>query len=319
MQINKTSDIGKMIKERFPKMVQDSVWSRDNNDYVISCPVIAKEGSKFKSELIGINQLELVKLTQQNWVEYGTNEKQCTKSYLRHNVSNTIQVDDWEEVRDYIYENRYYFAGVSLLSLFGDLDYDQAPFVQVLDSKQIIDKYGDGALFASGLIVDMLDAFENNLWNACASGMGKGERLSYSEDEALEILDEDYEKDPVKTWKRLGVDNDVATKLVRNEEVPSHLKYKQYLEEKLLSDSFHGFKKRDVVRRFRKFAERYFDGDRRKTSYCLKDVFNYHKWRSYNGYRVDELDWTKLDQPNFTDIDTTGAVACSGGACEVPT
>ena len=317
MQLNKESDIGKLIQEKFPRIVQESVWSRDKNDIVISFPVIAQEGSLFKKELLGIKQLEFVKLTQQNWIEYGTNVELCVKPYIRHNVSNTIQVDDWNKVRDYIYENREYFAGISLLSMFGDLDYDQAPFVEVINSRQIVDKYGDGALFASGLIVDMLEAFENNLWNACAAGLGYGEKLYYTEDEALEILDEDYEKDPVKTWMNCGVDEDIAKKLIAADEVPSDTKYKQYLEDKLLGDVFQGFKKKDVIRRFRKFAKTYFENDLQKTSYCLKDVYNYHRWKTIETYNFGVIDWEKLDRPNYVDIDTLSSAACYAGACEI--
>ena len=72
-------------------------------------------------------------------------------------------------MRDYIYENRHSFAGISLLSNTGDKDYNQAPFTSVLTTSQIIEKYGEGAMFASGLIVDGLHAFNNNLWEACDS------------------------------------------------------------------------------------------------------------------------------------------------------
>ena len=57
--------------------------------------------------------------------------------------------------------------GVSLLSAFGDLDYPQAPFVTVLDATQIAKEYGDASALGSGLIVDGLRAFGNDLWKAC--------------------------------------------------------------------------------------------------------------------------------------------------------
>ena len=34
--------------------------------------------------------------------------------------------------------------------------------------------YGTGAMFASGLIVDGLAAFDGNLWEACAASLGRG-------------------------------------------------------------------------------------------------------------------------------------------------
>ena len=89
-----------------------------------------------------LKQLEYVKLAQQYWVEYGTNVALCVDKNLRHNVSNTITVDDWDEVEQYLFDNRKYFAGVSLLSSMGDKAYPQAPFTEVLTADEILTKYG---------------------------------------------------------------------------------------------------------------------------------------------------------------------------------
>ena len=166
VQVNKEEELGKVIKTLNPKMVENSLWSNNNSDWVISFPITSKEGSIYKKDLYGVKQLEYVKLTQQNWVEYGTNYELCVDKYTRHNVSNTIVVDDWNEVENYIYENRQWFAGISLLGMAGDKDYAQAPFTEVLDTEEIIKKYGKASLFASGLIVDGLHAFRH-LWLAC--------------------------------------------------------------------------------------------------------------------------------------------------------
>ena len=166
VQVNKEEELGKVIKTLNPKMVENSLWSNNNSDWVISFPITSKEGSIYKKDLYGVKQLEYVKLTQQNWVEYGTNYELCVDKNTRHNVSNTIVVDDWDEVENYIYENRQWFAGISLLGMAGDKDYAQAPFTEVLDTEEIIKKYGKASLFASGLIVDGLHAFRH-LWLAC--------------------------------------------------------------------------------------------------------------------------------------------------------
>src|SRR5690606_19837527 len=121
-----------ILKETNPKMVEKSVWSSSGTDYVVSFPVESPEHSIYKDDLLGVKQLEFVKKAQQNWVEYGTNVELCVDKTLRHNVSNTITVDDWDEVEKYIYDNRHYFAGISLLSAMGDKAYAQAPFTEVL-------------------------------------------------------------------------------------------------------------------------------------------------------------------------------------------
>ena len=166
VQVNKEEELGKVIKILNPKMVENSLWSNNNSDWVISFPINSKEGSIYKKDLYGVKQLGYVKLTQQNWVEFGTNYELCVDKNTRHNVSNTIVVDDWDEVENYIYENKEWFAGISLLGMTGDKDYAQAPFTEVIDTEEIIKKYGKSSLFASGLIVDGLHAFRH-LWLAC--------------------------------------------------------------------------------------------------------------------------------------------------------
>lgn len=167
MQMNKDSEVAQLIKAINPYMVEESVWSQNKTDYVISFPVIAPSTSIWKKDLYGVNLLEKVKLIQQNWVEYGTDESLCVDPTVRHNVSNTIDVlpTQWDEVEEYLFENRHSFAGVSLLASSGDKDFAQAPFTAIETEEEITRKYGRGAMFASGLIVDGVKIFDN-LWSA---------------------------------------------------------------------------------------------------------------------------------------------------------
>lgn len=188
VQVNKEEELGKVIKILNPKMVENSLWSNNNSDWVISFPINSKEGSIYKKDLYGVKQLEYVKLTQQNWVEFGTNYELCVDKNTRHNVSNTIVVDDWDEVENYIYENKEWFAGISLLGMTGDKDYAQAPFTEVIDTDEIIKRYGKSSLFASGLIVDGLHAFRH-LWLACNAVLFSSE---IDENEADFLLKNDW-------------------------------------------------------------------------------------------------------------------------------
>ena len=71
------------------------------------------------------------------------------------------------------------------------------------------------------------------------------------------------------------------------------------------------------VRRFKKFADNYFMGDMKETEYCLKDVFLLHKWEKVQ-QNIQSVDFvSELDEKRFTEIDTMGAIACQGGACEI--
>jgi ribonucleoside-diphosphate reductase alpha chain len=259
MQMNKENDIAKAFNLNNKSAVEQSVWNPLGTDWIFSIPVEAPEGSLFKRHLVGINQLELVRLVQNNWVEYGTNEHLCVNKIVRHNVSNTIQVLDWSETRDYIFRHREDFAGISLLDVSGDKTYAQAPFTEVFDRDFIVGEYGDAGLFASGLIVDGLHAFNDDLWNACDIVLG-----------------------------RRAIEEDA------------------------------GPLRRDWIRRAIKFANNYFGGDTGKMTHCLKDVYNYHKWVKITS-QLKDVDWdSELSKAEMLiDVDTIGAAACQGGACEI--
>ena len=260
VQMNKDQEVAQLIKDANPYMVEDSVWSNSNTDYVISFPCLAPKGSLFKSELYGVKLLERVKLVQNSWVEAGTDESLCVDPTVRHNVSNTVQVapDSWAEVEEYLFENRDSFAGISFLATSGDKDFNQAPFTEVLDENQLVDKYGRAAFFASGLIVESTKGF-NDLWAATYTAQ-------YTE------------KDQFGEQKDLGA---------------------------------------DWIRRFKNFAENYFDGDEKQAEYCLKDVYLLHKWTKIQ-QNMSYIDFKNgLAKRNYIDINTTGAVACAAGACEI--
>jgi ribonucleoside-diphosphate reductase alpha chain len=157
------------FKSYNPQACEKSSWSANNTDEVIKFPIEVPDGSKLKNQLPAIEMLSVVKDAQRNWVQSGKNRSLCTQEFLSHNVSNTVTVqpDEWEDVSKYIYNNRKYFAGISLIPQSGDKDYPQAPFTTVLTSREIVKEYGDAALWCSGLIELGLNAFDNNLWAAC--------------------------------------------------------------------------------------------------------------------------------------------------------
>ncbi len=259
--------------------VEKSVWSANGTDEVLAFCIEVPKGAKTKNDISAIQLLEYVKLTQENWVMHGTRHERCVAPWLTHNVSNTITVrpDEWEAVTEFIFDNRQFFAGVSLLPMSGDMDYPQAPFTAIYTPIEIAKMYGDGSVMASGLVVDGLHAFDNNLWVACDAVLGRGEPLVAPTRESCmqQLLSEEAYRDLTLQW----------------------------------------FYKFDWVRRAKQFADRYFKGDVRQMTYCLKAVSNWHKWcclkREYQPVdfttMIEHEDNTKLEQ----------TIACAGGLCEL--
>ncbi|MEK6860525.1 MAG: recombinase [Nanoarchaeota archaeon] len=180
VQSNKLEAPFQYFKEINPLAVEDSVWDCNNNTGVISFCVEVEPGGKLKNQLSAIELLEYVKSTQKNWINTGTVRERCNHPTVVNSVSNTINVkpEEWDAVEEYIFNNRKHFAGISLLPITGDKDYPQAPFTAVYSPKEIINHYGDGALFCSGLIESALfnwggiESPSYALWWACDTVLG---------------------------------------------------------------------------------------------------------------------------------------------------
>lgn len=243
------------FKKVNPQACEKSSWSANNTDEVVKFPIEVPDGAKLKNQLPAIEMLSVVKDTQKNWVYSGKNRSLCTQDYLSHNVSNTVTVkpDEWSDVTKYIYDNRKYFAGISLIPQSGDKDYPQAPFTTVYTSREIVKEYGDAALWCSGLIELGLNAFDSNLWAAC-----------------------DY------VSMNQGKEQDDETKL-------------------------------KFVTKMKNFAGKYFNGDVKRLTYCMKDVYNWKLYCDlYNSF--GKVDYTQLLE---TEDNTLGIeeISCAGGAC----
>ncbi|MFI5356481.1 MAG: ATP cone domain-containing protein [Opitutales bacterium] len=137
VQANRLEPVFRFFKSVNPQMADTSVYNPDTDD-VITFPIEAPKKAILRKDLNAVQFLELVKLVQQHWVIAG-GDPQSRSPSLHHNVSNTctVQPDEWDQVADFIWANRSFFTGISLLQDAGDKAYAQAPREEVTTEADI--------------------------------------------------------------------------------------------------------------------------------------------------------------------------------------
>ena len=180
MQLNKDTDTAKYLQEHMPYLLEESTHSENHTDHVVFVPIENEEGTIYKDDMRGVKHLKNIKIIMENWVNPGKVESRCIIPTTSHNVSNTVVVgeEDYKEVTDYIFENQDIFRAVSFAAPALDKDYNQCPNTSVLTGEEILAKYGEASMFASGLVVDALHAFDDNLWDACTACSSKDFKLT---------------------------------------------------------------------------------------------------------------------------------------------
>jgi len=123
MRIGKNESLYKYLKDKMPELVEDEYFKPDLMS-VISIPQKAPENAILRNKETAIELLERVKWLSINWIKPGHISGANT-----NNVSATINLkeDDWDEVGEWMWNNRDYFNGLSVLPYDGGT-YIQAPF-----------------------------------------------------------------------------------------------------------------------------------------------------------------------------------------------
>lgn len=187
MQVNKENTVAKWLAENRPFMIEESVHSDSKTDYVVFVPISNPKDAILKKDVLGVKHLQYIALVQENWVIPGTVPELCGYQGINHNVSCTVVLGegDKEKCAEYIWEYRDKFTAISFLSDFGSREWNQAPLTELVSLEDIMAKYGTGALFASGLIVDGLHYFGEDLWKACKSVKEKTEPITGTREQVL--------------------------------------------------------------------------------------------------------------------------------------
>jgi ribonucleoside-diphosphate reductase alpha chain len=125
MRAGKDEALAQYMMKAAPGLVEQDVTK--SNQVVLSFPQKAPEGAVTRDESM-MSLLERVKNVSIKWVAKGH-----ISGINRHNVSCTISVkpDEWRQLAIWMWENREYYNGISVLPFFGVEAYPQLPFEDI--------------------------------------------------------------------------------------------------------------------------------------------------------------------------------------------
>lgn len=300
IQANNNEQALQEIQKVYPEIISKSFWN-PKNESVISFPVELDENTMVRVDFSTIDFLKRIYSTKRNWIENGTNwDHPSTKKNpkIRMNVSCTVSVkdDEWEKVADWIWDHKEGFCGLSFLPESGDLDYPQAPYTSYLNEKELAETYGQGAILSSGLIVDGLQVF-GDIWTACNAAQGRADNLLVFSDEYLLA----FIKKHLENGKLLVNIDGIHISDVNA--ISSYLQHKVDM-------------RKDWVRRFKKFAINYFNGNEQLCANCLKHVNIFHTWQKIKN--KESIEWQSIRwEHEIRDAGSDVATACMGGKCSI--
>ena len=186
MRFNKTEDIATYMIINHPELVEDDVL-RPNDTICLRIPVKAPEGSIYRTET-ALDTLERVKKFSIEWINEGHINGANT-----HNVSATVsidknrnylydegdfieckidsiesKIDEWEVVGEWMWKNREFYNGLSVLNYDGG-SYTQAPFEDITE-----EKYNDLISHLKSVdltnVIEMDDTVDFGAIQACGGG-----------------------------------------------------------------------------------------------------------------------------------------------------
>lgn len=122
MQCAVGDDLYNFFTTYHPELIKVMEW--DPKSAVIGCPQMAPDSAILREDETALQMIERVNLFNTQWVHNGFNSGQN-----HNNVSATVSIKDneWDEVGEWMWNNRHYYNGLSVLPYDGG-EYKNAPF-----------------------------------------------------------------------------------------------------------------------------------------------------------------------------------------------
>ena len=129
IRLGKNESLYTHLQIHHPELLEDDYF-KPSIQSIVSVPQKAPEGAFLRNNTTALNLLERVKKFNIEWVKPGHRKGENT-----NNVSATISIkeNEWEEVGEWMWKNKEYYNGLSVLPYDGH-SYTQAPF-QTTDEK----------------------------------------------------------------------------------------------------------------------------------------------------------------------------------------
>jgi ribonucleoside-triphosphate reductase len=163
IRVGKNEAIYSYLAINHPELVEDEFF-RPHDTAVITIPQKSPEGSILRHESV-FQMLERVKKVSQEWIKFGHRGGQNS-----HNVSATVSIkeDEWDLVGDWMWNNRKFYNGLSVLPYNGGT-YTQAPFEDCVeeDFDRLIKTLSDVDLTK---VIELQDNTNLSGEAACAGG-----------------------------------------------------------------------------------------------------------------------------------------------------
>tara|TARA_R100000664_G_scaffold34010_1_gene53340 strand:+ start:7282 stop:9174 length:1893 start_codon:yes stop_codon:yes gene_type:complete len=164
VRVLKTEAIYEYLVTKLPDLVEDDYFNP--NQAIISIPQKTPSGNVITRDESALEMLERVKRFSVDWVMPGH-----VRGMNTHNVSATVNIreDEWEDVRNWMWKNRDFYNGLSVLPYDGGV-YKQAPFEEI-SKKQYESMFNSLKNIDLSQIVETMDNTNLQGELACAGGV----------------------------------------------------------------------------------------------------------------------------------------------------